>query len=183
MATPARNPLLAVQFVIDERGEIKGDVQVDTFEKKILSIKENQIVESLKIVFRGLLSVFPEGHISTGDEVFSPEQFAEQYGKSVAELYPNSTITFLKNTYSGRAVGISNEFNRPNLVVKLSGLMEMKFGRDGQGAVETTGHEVFDLGTGLPISRVRHYTLSGIKDGERITAEQITIWKVTEVQY
>ena len=175
-AGPPANPVLAVRYVIDKRGFLKGNVQVDAF-GKVLSNEEKQFVERLKTSVRDGLTVFPEGKISTGDEVFSPEQYAE----ASAKIYPD--ITFQKNTYSGRAVGVSNEFNRPNLVVKYSGLVEAKGGALGQAAIEVTGHQVFDLGTGLPISRFLRFTISGIKDGVRFTSEQITSWKVTEVQY
>lgn len=176
LGTPATDPLIIVRFVIDRRGAIKGDIQVDTFDHT-LSDQEKRLVERLKILFLEFLSVFPEGKISNGSEVFSPEQTT----KVAAKMYPNLSLE--KNTYAGRAVGISYEFNRPNLVVKFSGTLEGKAGNNRRMAIRITGHRVFDVGTGLPVSHLLHMTASGIKNGRAFTAEQISSWEVVEVRY
>lgn len=174
--TPAANPLLVVRFVIDRRGAIKGNIQVETFDH-ILADKEKRLVEGIKMIFQDFLSVFPEGKISNGSEVFPPEQYA----KRAAKMWSN--ISLEKNTYVGRAAGISYEFNRPSLVVKFSGVLEVKTGDNRRVAIRTTGHRVFDVGTGLPVSHLFHMTASGVKDGKTFTAEQISSWEVVEVRY
>ena len=132
LGIPAADPLVVIRFVVNRRGAVKGDVQVETL-GRVLSDKEKRIVESLKISFQDFLSVFPEGKISNGSEVFS----AEQYAKTAAKRYPGMSLE--ENTYAGRAVGISYEFDRPNLVVKMSGDIEVKAGSNWQAVVTRQG--------------------------------------------